>query len=69
MAQLRHSIEQRIDDLENFYYENDMGENEPDTFVERTPTLTISVTTADERAILFEKQRLKLRKVNWVVRF
>jgi len=41
LAQLRHSIEQRVEDLENFYYENDM----------------------DERAILFEKQRLKLKKV------
>jgi len=40
-AQLKYSIEKRIDDLEKFYYENDM----------------------DERAILFEKQRLKLRKV------
>merc|ERR1711998_305323 len=38
--QLRELIEQRVDDLENFYYENDL----------------------DERAILFEKQRLKLRK-------
>jgi len=41
LAQLRADIEQRVDDLENFYYENDL----------------------DERAILFEKQRLKLRKV------
>lgn len=41
LAQLKYSVEQRVDDLENFYYENDM----------------------DERAILFEKQRLKLRKV------
>jgi len=38
---LREAIEQRVDDLENFYYENDL----------------------DERAILFEKQRLKLRKL------
>merc|ERR1711981_609353 len=41
VAQLRKSIEKRVEDLENFYYENDM----------------------DERAILFEKQSLKLRKV------
>eukprot|EP00656_Telonema_subtile_P004112 TRINITY_DN1186_c0_g1_i1.p1 TRINITY_DN1186_c0_g1~~TRINITY_DN1186_c0_g1_i1.p1 ORF type:complete len:305 (+),score=77.37 TRINITY_DN1186_c0_g1_i1:197-1111(+) len=38
---LKDAICERLVDLENFYYENDM----------------------DERAILFEKQRLKLRKM------
>jgi len=40
-AQMQASVEQRVTDLENFYYEHDL----------------------DERAILFEKQRLKLRKL------
>jgi len=39
--ELRTAIEQRLMDLESFYYNNDL----------------------DERAILFEKQRLKLRKL------
>eukprot|EP00743_Colponemidia_sp_Colp-15_P007189 GILK01007763.1.p1 GENE.GILK01007763.1~~GILK01007763.1.p1 ORF type:complete len:227 (+),score=13.29 GILK01007763.1:113-793(+) len=39
-AQLHLAIQHRIDELERFYYNNDL----------------------DERAILFEKQRLKLRK-------
>lgn len=41
VEELKMSIEQRLVDLESFYYNNDL----------------------DERAILFEKQRLKLRKM------
>lgn len=41
LAELRTSIERRIDDLEAFYVDN----------------------VDDERAVLFEKQRLKLRKL------
>eukprot|EP00658_Telonema_sp_P-2_P031937 TRINITY_DN23787_c0_g1_i2.p1 TRINITY_DN23787_c0_g1~~TRINITY_DN23787_c0_g1_i2.p1 ORF type:complete len:299 (+),score=88.37 TRINITY_DN23787_c0_g1_i2:243-1139(+) len=41
VEELQDAIQDRLLDLENFYYENDL----------------------DERAILFEKQRLKLRKM------
>ena len=38
LAQLRHSIEQRVEDLENFYYENDMGNR---NLARTTSTLTL----------------------------
>jgi hypothetical protein len=61
--ELRTLIEARIDELEEFYLEHDDGVSRaPVRALREAPVEALVLRSADERAVLFEKQRLRLRR-------